>query len=166
MKSKIVVACALGFVFAAAASAQNKISGTVSCGAPDPAYSVEAGDRPGHTLSLTKSSCTWSTPMQIEGEKTKEGSDVTSGDASGEKSRSIGYHVSTMTNGDKIFVHYTGTDVMSKDGKPVSTSGTWSFSGGTGKLKVIAGKGTYKGKADGGNMPVEVEGEYTLPAKK
>ena len=166
MKFRIVCACALGFLFAVAASAQNKVSGTVSCGAPDPAYSVDAGDRPGHSLQLTKTPCTWSTPMQIEGESTKDGYDVSTGDASGEKARSSGYHVSTMSNGDKIFVHFTGTDVMTKDGKPVSNSGTWSFTGGTGKLKGITGKGTYKGKADGGNMVVEVEGEYTLPAKK
>lgn len=166
MKTRIVCACALGFLFAVSASAQNKVSGTVSCGAPDPAYSVDAGDRPGHSLQLTKTPCTWSTPMQIEGESTKDGYDVSTGDASGEKARSSGYHVSTMSNGDKIFVHFTGTDVMTKDGKPVSNSGTWSFTGGTGKLKGITGKGTYKGKADGGNMVVVVEGEYTLPAKK
>jgi len=54
-----------------------------------------------------------------------------------------------------------------KDGKPDTTEGTWSYTGGTGKLKGIKGKGTYKGKADSsGNMVVEVEGDYELPAAK
>jgi len=56
---------------------------------------------------------------------------------------------------------------MTKDGKPDTSVGTWSYTGGTGKFKGITGKGTYKGKADAsGNMVTEVEGEYTLPAKK
>jgi len=51
------------------------------------------------------------------------------------------------------------------DGKPSTTEGTWSYTGGTGKLKGIRGKGTYKGKTDSsGNMVAEIEGDYELPA--
>jgi hypothetical protein len=53
-----------------------------------------------------------------------------------------------------------------KDGKPLST-GTWRYIGGTGKFKGIMGKGTYKGGPDAsGNYVSEVNGEYTLPAKR
>jgi hypothetical protein len=45
-----------------------------------------------------------------------------------------------------------------------SAEGTWSFAGGTGKLKGIKGKGTYKGKgAPDGSATYEVEGEYEMP---
>jgi hypothetical protein len=47
---------------------------------------------------------------------------------------------------------------------PESAEGTWSFVGGTGKLKGLKGKGTYKGKyAADGTSTYEIEGEYELP---
>ena len=57
-----------------------------------------------------------------------------------------GYHVATMANGDTTAVKYQGSAKM-KDGKPVSGEGTWIYTSGTGKMKGIKGKGTYKGKA-------------------
>ena len=167
MKLRILLTCALVCALAGAASAQTKTSGTINCAKPDPAYSIEVGDRTGHALGLSKTACTWTKPMEIEGSQTKDGYDVASADANSTKARGTGYHVSNMSNGDKIFVRFSGTDTMTKDGKPESSAGTWSYTGGTGKLKGIKGKGTYKGKgnADGG-ITFEVEGEYELPAKK
>ena len=53
---------------------------------------------------------------------------------------------------------------MLKGGTIKSADGTWSFTGGTGKLKGIKGKGTYKGTgAPDGTVTYEVEGEYELP---
>jgi hypothetical protein len=49
-----------------------------------------------------------------------------------------------------------------KDQKYESGEGTWSFAGGTGKLK---GKGTYRCEPASDNVDCDVEGEYTLPAK-
>jgi hypothetical protein len=96
----------------------------------------------------------------------KDGFDVAYGDSSGAKVRSSGYHVSNLSNGDKIYVRFQGNDTM-MDGKPGTTEGTWSYTGGTGKFKGIKGKGTYKGKADAtGNMVSDVEGDYELPAAK
>jgi hypothetical protein len=92
---------------------------------------------------------------------------VITSDGSGTKFRLNGYLVSNMANGDKVFVRFSGTETMTKDGKPDTSVGTWSYTGGTGKFKGITGKGTYKGKADAsGNLVSEAEGEYTLPAKK
>jgi hypothetical protein len=50
-----------------------------------------------------------------------------------------------------------------KDGKAGETKGTWSYTGGTGKLKGVKGGGTFKVTfADDGSSTAEVEGEYTL----
>ncbi|HEX9120054.1 MAG TPA: hypothetical protein VF840_05905 [Terriglobales bacterium] len=161
MRSKLFLIFALALMLAVMATAQTKTSGTVSCAKPEPAYSIEVGDRPGHSISISKSACTWTTPMDIAGLQTKAGYDVTYGDASGAKVRGSGYHVSNMSNGDKIYVRFQGNDT------PNTTEGTWSYTGGTGKLKGIKGKGTYKGKADAsGNMIVAVDGDYELPAAK
>jgi len=166
MRSKLFLILALVVALAWTAAAQTKTTGTVSFTKPDPAYSIDVGDRAGHSLSINKSVCTWTTPMEIAGLQTKDGYDVTYGDAIGAKVRGSGYHVSTMSNGDKIYVRFQGNDTM-KDGKPETSEGTWSYIGGTGKLKGIKGKGTYKGKADaGGNMVFKIEGEYELPAAK
>jgi hypothetical protein len=166
MRSKLFLILGLVLTLALTANAQSKTSGTVSCAKPDPAYSIDVGDRNGHSVSISKSACTWTKSMEIAELQSKDGYDVTYGDASGTKVRGSGYHVSNMSNGDKIYVRFQGNDTM-KDGKPDTTEGTWSYTGGTGKLKGIRGKGTYKGKADSsGNMVVEVEGDYELPAAK
>ncbi len=70
-----------------------------------------------------------------------------------------------MANGDKAYYRYQGTAVL-KDGMPQTEEGRWSLIRGTGKLKGVKGKGTYKGKAGAdGTMTYEVEGEYELPKK-
>ena len=104
--------------------------------------------------------------MEIAGVKAKDGFDLTYGEVTGTKVQGSGYHVGTMANGDKFYVKFQGNDTTTKDGKAATTEGTWSYTGGTGKLKGIKGKGTYKGKADAaGNMIVEVNGDYQLPKK-
>jgi hypothetical protein len=52
-----------------------------------------------------------------------------------------------------------------KDGKPQVAKGTWSFTGGTGKLKGLTGKGTHTVtiNADGSSV-VSVEGDYSIAA--
>jgi len=164
MRIKLFLILGLALAVAPAASSQTKTSGTLSCGKPAPAYSIEVGDRPGHSVAISKFACTWTAPMEIAGVQTKDGYDVTYSDGSGAKVRGSGYHVSNMSNGDKIYVRFQGNDTM-MDGKPSTTEGTWSYTGGTGKLKGIRGKGTYKGKTDSsGNMVAEIEGDYELPA--
>jgi hypothetical protein len=166
MQSKLFLTLGLALTMAVAASGQTKSSGTLSCGKPDPAYAIDVGDRAGHAVAISKFACTWTTPMQIAELQTRDGYDVNYGDARGAMVRASGYHVTTMSNGDKIYIRFQGNDTM-KDGKPNTTEGTWSYTGGTGKLKGIKGKGTYKGQVDSsGNMVAEVEGDYELPAAK
>jgi hypothetical protein len=45
-----------------------------------------------------------------------------------------------------------------------SVKGTWAFTGGTGKLEGIRGKGTYTASEDETGGVVSMEGEYAVPA--
>jgi hypothetical protein len=163
MRFKTILACLTALALAAVATAQTKISGTLQCPKADPQHAIEVGDKPNHFLGISKVTCTWTTPMEIAGAKTKEGFSVSSDETTGNKSSGHGIHVSTMDNGDKFHVRFQGSAAV-KDGVPQSAEGKWSFVSGTGKLKGIKGGGTYKGKAGAdGSMTYEPEGEYQLP---
>jgi len=151
---------------ATAASAQTKVSGELSCGQPDPMHKIDAPDgAAGHALTLVKIHCTWTKSIDLGGAKLKDGDSVGIGEVQGNSASERGFHVDNVDNGDKLYVRYQGTSV-SKDGKPVSGKGTYTFAGGTGKMKGIKGKGTYSGKPDDkGNMVFQVEGEYTFATK-
>ena len=101
------------------------------------------GDKPGHVLILEKgtgSPCTWSVPAEIAGLKSTEWNGADTVDVMGAKFQTRGYGVMTMENGDKAYARYQGAGTV-KEG--VATSeGTWSYTGGTGKLKGLKGKGT------------------------
>jgi hypothetical protein len=162
MRFKSVPAILLALALAATAAAQTKISGTLTCkpAAPSP---VEIGDKPGHSFSVDKAECTWPKPIEMAGVADKEAVSVASDEINGSTMTGHGYHMGTMSNGDKYVTRFQGSAKL-KDGKPVATQGTWSFVSGTGKLKGIKGKGTYKGGPNpDGTMTYQVEGEYSLP---
>lgn len=151
----IVIVCAL----ATSLAAQTKISGTLQCAKSDPSYSIPVGDRPDHVFSIFKSKCTWSTPLEMAGVAAKDYEYTGFNDATPGRVRSRSAGVGTMANGDRAFVTTQGT-VTVKDGVPQTMEGTWSYTGGTGKLKGLKGKGTFKGKvAPDGTSTSEVEGE-------
>ncbi len=161
MRRKFVLVCGLVLTIATAASAQTKFSGTQQCAKPDPEYTVPVGDRPDHMMSLVKDKCTW-TGGEIGGVQLKDEDDTIVSDISGSRARERGYGVATFANGEKAFVQFQGTTTL-KDKAPVTGQGTWSFTGGTGKLKGLKGKGTYKGKYNpDGTATFEIEGEYQL----
>src|SRR5512146_1544008 len=144
-------------------AAQTKISGTVKCGKPDQLSKLDIGDKPGHAYAISQGKCTWTKPMTIAGIQTKEDVGTDTQESTATSAHSRGYVLGTMSNGDKFTVRTQATDTL-KDGQPQSTSGTWSFVSGTGKIKGIKGGGKFKGKPDAeGAMVIEVEGEYTLP---
>jgi hypothetical protein len=160
MRARTVLAFLAAAAIATTAAAE-KQSGTVQC-KPDPSQPVEVGDKPNHFMGVMKSNCTWTTPMETAGLKTKEGASVAFSDGTGDKFTANGTHFSTMDNGDKIFVHFQGTGT-SKEGKFQTDSGKWSYTGGTGKLKGIKGGGTYKGKGNpDGSVTYEIAGDYTV----
>ncbi|HSB37008.1 MAG TPA: hypothetical protein VLH41_09020 [Thermoanaerobaculia bacterium] len=164
MRMKALLAFATGFVAAGALLAQTKMSGTLSCGKADPQHAIEVQDGvAGHSLTLVKTTCTWSKPFEMAGLQGKDGASASTGDSKGGVSADQGYHTGTVSNGDTYWVRFQGTSTMA-NGALQSQKGTWSFTGGTGKLKGLQGKGTYKTTASpDGTSSVEVEGEYKLP---
>src|SRR5919109_4860901 len=86
---------------AAAATAQTKVTGTAQCGKPDPQQVLPVGDRPGHMLGIAQIKCTYTKPMEIGGDKSKDGVSTETSDISGNTSHPRGFHVVTMESGDK-----------------------------------------------------------------
>jgi hypothetical protein len=163
MRLKTLLSFLVVFALAAVASAQTKISGTLQCGKPDQQHAIEVGDRPNHSFVISQTKCTWTKSIEIAGIQTKEHVVAQFYEVSGNRSHGQEYAVGTMTNGDKYYGPVQGSATL-KDGVPESAEGKWSFAGGTGKLKGLKGKGTYKGKgAPDGTSTFEVEGEYELP---
>jgi hypothetical protein len=164
VQSGFMLLAAIGLAAAATATAQTRTSGSLQCSKADPVHVVDVGDRPGHAFVISKTACTWSKPMDIGGTATKDGVSVGTEEINGGKSSGGGAHWSTMASGDKIFVRFQGKSTYDKEGKMQTSRGTWSYTGGTGKLKGIKGKGTYDGKGNpDGTANYEIEGDYTLP---
>ena len=163
MRLKIIFTLLIVLVLAALASAQTKVSGTLQCGKPDQQQAIEVGDRPNHSFVIYQLKCTWTKSLEIAGVQSKEEVETIFSEVSGNRSHGQGYIACTMSNGDKCYARVQGPTTL-KDGVPESGEGQWSFVGGTGKLKGLKGKGTYKGKgAPDGTATYEVEGEYELP---
>jgi hypothetical protein len=101
--------------------------------------------------------------MEMAGLKSKSYTVAASADSAGGHSQDRGYVVTIMDNGDKAYIRFQGTGTT-KEGGAHSSEGTWSYTGGTGKLKGLKGKGTYKGSGATADVTEDqVEGEYTLP---
>jgi len=158
---QILIAAVAVWLCAATANAQTKVSGTAQFAKPDPVHMLAVGDRPGHSLAVEQLKCTWTKPMEIAGEKSKDGISTETVDISGNTGHARGFHVSTMENGDKFFVWYQGTSTL-KEGSATGLKGSWGFSGGTGKLKGLKGKGTYQCSPSGDGLACDIEGEYQL----
>jgi hypothetical protein len=151
-------------VAAGVAGAQTKITGTGKCGKADKQEMIEVGDRANHAIMIMKVTCIWTAPMEMGGLKSKSYTVSMMSDSSGEKSQDRGYVVVTMENGDKAFVKITnGAGTSTKDGK-MTGEGSWVYTGGTGKLRGLTGKGTYKTSGTMDTGEDQVEGEYSLPA--
>ena len=163
MKTRFAALLLLGVLVSMSLSAQTKISGTLTCGRPDPMQSIPTDDGNGTVMNLARVSCTWSKAFDMAGSATKDGYSVSASEVHGGKSKEHGIHVGTMANGDKYYVHFQGTGTFNPDHSGIAT-GTWTFEGGTGKLKGLTGKGTYKttAKADGTGT-ADVDGEYKTP---
>ena len=148
-----------------AAAQPTKISGTEQCGRPEIQQAIPTEADPGHVFSIYKVNCNWTKPLEIAGSSSKTGSSIGFDEIKGASAKGHGEHVSVLANGEKVFVRYQGSTIL-KDGAPQSAEGTWSYTGGTGNMKGIKGKGTYKGRANpDGTTTYEVEGDYEIPKK-
>ena len=165
MKLRLLGFACCAVLLAGAATAQTKVTGHQDCAKPDVAGTIDAGDKTGHTLTLQKFNCTWTTGMEMAGVKSKDGGSAEVIEAWSNRTTTTGTYVGNMENGDKFFVSFHDSASV-KDGKPaVPIKGTWSYTGGTGKLKGIKGKGTYTiTPKDDGGASVDVEGDYDIPA--
>ena len=167
MRSKLIVAIVVLLSGSTTVLAQTKISGTLHCSKAGTIeeHALEVGDRPNHSLSISKYKCTWPKPMEIAGTQTKEtivtGSDDISG-TNGSEGSERSYLSITWANGDKSYINEQSS--WKTPNGVLEGTASWTFTGGTGKLKGIKGKGTYnfKEESDGSNT-YEVEGEYELP---
>jgi len=139
-------------------SAQTKIAGKQYCPKPQPLAIAEPGDEAGHTMKLEKSTCTWVTPLEILGERSKEGTFVAFSESSSTRAATNGTYVGIMENGDRFYITFHWATV--KDGHPEKVKGDWAFTGGTGKLSRITGKGAYTATEDDKGGIVSMEGEY------
>jgi hypothetical protein len=164
MKARILSITALALLFASAAAAQTKITGAQLCQQPDTVGTTDPGDKPGHTMQLVKDACTWTTPLEMAGAKSKDGTSFSFSDVTATHLTNNGTYVAEMDNGDKFYVSFHESATM-KDGKPVNSKGTWTFTGGTGKLKGLTGKGTHSVTVNAdGTSTVTVDGDYSVAA--
>ena len=161
MNLRAVSVVVLGLLIASNIAAQTKVAGKQYCPKPQSLATTEAGDEAGHRMTLEKSACTWLAPLEILAEKSKAGSFVAFSEASPTRAATNGTYVGTMENGDKFYIEFHWATL--KDGHPERVKGAWAFTGGTGKLKGITGKGTYTATENENGGETNMEGEYSLP---
>ena len=136
-----------------------KVEGKVRCDKPDPAYSIEVPDRPGHALMISKRKCTWTEPLVVLGAKTKGGVAVSFTEKMEGTLHTHGFEVVTLDNGEKLTWKTLG-QVLAEKG-PVDSKGRWSLMRGTGKFKGIKGGGAYEGKLEADDvLTLDFEGVY------
>ena len=166
MRTALCIACGLlAALSIGRAQAQTKLAGKMTCAKPEPNYTTPVGDHANHTLLLGATKCTYS-EGDLGGAKLKEEVDTYTSDITSNLSHDKGYGVGTLASGDKYFLRFKGTTTM-KGEAPTRAQCTWSFTGGTGKLKGLTGQGTCAGtySADGASS-WDIQGEYATPEAK
>ena len=164
--TKHLLLFAFAFAIATSTVAQTKASGTIDCDKADPMHAIQIPDRQGFAYVLGQYKCTWTKPISIEGIESKDLVNINFAEVMGTSGRITSTGVTYYTNGDKGYTRSTGT----RDEKVMTSSGKWTFTLGTGKLRGIKGGGTYtckmKSAEPGAGYTCDVEGEYTVPALK
>ena len=163
MKIRRIGIPVLVFLFAATAYGQTKISGSLHCAKGDPTYSVKPTDHAGHMLVLAQLSCNWANASAIGGVVETTNTSWTSSDVRGNSAHVSGYADGSDGAGNDSYAKFSGRQTL-KGGALVRESGTWTYTGGSGKLKNLQGHGTYscKGAADGSSADCSVSGVYTI----
>ena len=148
------------------AQAQTRLSGALQCDKGDPQHVIPVGARADHSFMVTQTKCTWSKPLEVEGAKSTDHLSTFFNEITGSRVQQRGFAIASYAGGDKTYTRFQGSGVL-KEGVLESTQGTWTTTSGTGKLKGIKAKGTFKGKGSpDGTTAFEVEGEYELPKPK
>ena len=166
MRLFLLVMCALAI--ASSALAQTKISGTLDCNKAELSYAIPIPDLDNYAFSMNQNKCTWSSGFSIQGLQPTEFINTPFNEIEGASGQVTAKGVNRYDNGDKTYSRSTGIS----DLKALTSSGKWTYTGGTGTLSGIKGKGTYtckmKSAEVGAGYTCEVTGEFTLPpaAKK
>lgn len=142
------------------ALADNSFSLNGQCAKSDPQHALPVADAPGHVLIVSKTRCTLS-GGEVNGLALKQQDVYATAEMNGINLTVRGYVIVTAEGGDKAYVTFQGKGTMHD--KTGDEDGTWRFTGGTGKLKGLEGKGTYKGtdKADG-TATDQIEGTWNI----
>lgn len=164
MNVRTVSVVVLVMLFASVVAGQTKIAGKMHCPKPQALAAAEPGDEAEHTMRLEKSTCTWLIPFEMAGERAAEVAFVAFSEESITRAATNGTIVGNMANGDKFYISFHWAALKAND--PENTKGYWEFTGGTGKLKGITGKGTYTANENENGGEVNMEGEYSAPDKK
>jgi hypothetical protein len=147
---------------------QAHIKGTITeksvCGASAVHQTVVINDDRQHSVSLDQRPCRSDAPIEIGGLTGTEYVVYGVDDVQDGQSVDRGYVVGTMKNGDRYFLKYQGAATM-KGNAPDHLEGTWTFTGGSGRLKDLRGGGTYTAKptTNGVGMEFVIQGDYELP---
>jgi len=141
------------------ASAQTKISISEQCGRPNPEYTIQVGDHPGHMFRIEQSTCTWEGTLEIAGVGVKQHQVTGFSEMDGAKGSDHWFHVFTMANGDSVYARSQGTATY--DGRRFqSSTAEWTFEGGTGKFQGLKGSGSYTCHPSPNGFACEAQGEY------
>ncbi len=164
MRTWLVLGVAGAACLASGIAVADKVTGTCECAKSDPQHMLPAGDRADHQFGVEAAKCSWSKPLDLGGDKMKDGVATHIIEVSGNRIRFHGVHEVTMQSGDKVALPYQGSGT-SKNNNETRSKGTFTFGEATGKLKGIQGKGTFSCKSAGekGGVSCEVEGEYEFP---
>lgn len=136
-----------------------------TCAKPDTGAALPVPDaNAGHVLALSRSKCTW-TEGALAGDKLADETDYGYSDVIGNASHDRGYGIGSVASGDKYYVSFDAVTTLS-GGNPVSIGHcSWSFTGGTGKLAGLSGKGTCTATVSAdGTASFEITGNYSLGA--
>ncbi len=160
--SLLLAACLLSSVFLHA-QVKGSFRATSTCGKAAVHQTVVINDDREHSVSLDQRACTSKYPIAIAGLTGTEYVAYGVDDVQNGRSIDRGYVVGTMKNGDRYFLQYEGTATMNGN-VPEHLEGKWSFKGGSGRLKLLQGSGTYTARPTAaGGMEFVIEGKYEVP---
>jgi hypothetical protein len=148
------------------ALAGTTILGSLDCDKSDPRYVIPVPDREGFAFVMDQNRCAWTKQSPVAGLQPTGFVNTRFVEVTGATVRTTASGVTTYDNGDKVFTRSTASGGV----KESTSSGRWTITGGTGKLRGIKGGGAYtcrmKSEEPGAGYTCEVGGEYTLPAAK
>jgi hypothetical protein len=151
------------FVMPLSAVGQTKTSGTSDCGKYDLSHTIQIPEQEGSSYVIGQFKCTWPKSYTVEGLQSTHNVGVEFDEVTGTSGRFTVTAFTQYSASDRAYHRSTGKF----DNKTMLSSGTWTYTHGTGKLRGIKGSGTFTCKMkNGGGSICEVKGEYTLPPAK